>query len=116
MKDSPTFQKDTTSLASRDISYLAPMVHRKPSSAHETRNSVAYSKPSKIPKHSGPASQPLPEQSTMQLVRKVARVCLFGESVVLAVARRTPERCIVHTERSHVLLAETAAGVNCARI
>jgi hypothetical protein len=29
----------------------------------------SYSKPSKIPKHSGPASQPLPEQFTMQLVR-----------------------------------------------
>jgi hypothetical protein len=36
--------------------------------------------------------------------------------MVLAVARRTPERCIVHIERSHVLLAGTAAGANCARI
>jgi hypothetical protein len=36
--------------------------------------------------------------------------------LALAVARRTPERCIVHTERSHVLLAGTAAGVNCANM
>lgn len=60
------------------------------------------------PKHSGNASQPLPEQSTMQL----ARGSMGGvPSVALAVAPRTPERCIVHTKRSHVLLAPTAAGV-----
>lgn len=65
VKANPNFQKDT-----RDLSHSIPVGHRKPSSAYETRNSAAYSKPSKIPKHSGPASQPLPEQSTMQLVRK----------------------------------------------
>ena len=88
VKANPNFQKDT-----RDLSHSIPVGHRKPSSAHETRNSVAYSKPSKIPKHSGPASQPLPEQSTMQLVRGRMGVS-FGWPWPLHDARLNVALCI----------------------